>query len=382
MNKKTNRFKKIGLMVALVCIGIATRYVHPNNKNRTTQVALSSNIITQFPVTTQVALNSSIADQLSVTTDCLPNNGCNDKINNNIAVPEQEKTLIWNKLALKRDIHQCKIVFNEESVQQINQILEEWNDEVEINETTYRISKYLTLKIISGELPDNFKENLGQKIQVLLYLYKKWFGLYLHKKLEVNLVILPSLESYKDFIEELDIKSPYSQGLFWAKNNYAFVAFRNEKQLNRTSLHEVIHSLNFSFVGIQSRWLNEGLAQSYKMHGYSTKNSDSNVNLNINKSSNNIDPLDYSILINSEEQWGEGGDEEREQLYLSSRLFVDYLLTSENGIKIVKDLLKEESENPCSKLSDDTYLQRVNENEYNLQTSFDEWLEEAKLNNE
>jgi hypothetical protein len=289
----------------------------------------------------------------------------------------QGKEVIKESDFPREDIHQCKIEFDKESIIKINQIIEQFSYEIDLIKTTYKINHQLTLNVISPILADNFNEILIYKIQVLVKIYKQSFGLDLQNGTELNLVILPSQESYENFIANLSLDSTNTQGLFWARSNYAFVAFNNDEQSAKTAFHETVHGINFSLVGIQSRWFNEGLAELFENMNVTTlENGEQSVGLKLPYANSQQTPMGFQELVYSEEQWWDIN--QLEYLYSSSLYFLSYLVAHEEGINIVSNLLREEGKNPCSPLTMDRYFQLIDENILYLPDSFDEWVD-AKM---
>lgn len=276
-------------------------------------------------------------------------------------------------VALKKDIHKCRIDTDADSVQQVNQMITQLHNEVTLTKESYIVNKYLTLNITSPLLPVGFTEALINKIKILLEKYQYTFGLYLKEEVDINLVILPSKESYLDFIASLSIDTPYSQGVFWSRSNYAFIAFKNEQQAAETAFHETVHAINFSLIGVQSRWMNEGLAEFFETMELKETENGYTSSFNIQRTTSEQYPLDYVDLIYSEQQWD---TEQRSQLYISSRSFLTYLVTHEQGIHLVRHLLQEERRDPCSALTDDTYIQLIEDDIFDLQSGYEEWLSE------
>ncbi|MCP5077764.1 MAG: hypothetical protein GY951_06860 [Psychromonas sp.] len=284
----------------------------------------------------------------------------------------QGKEILKESTFSTEDLHQCRIEFDKQSVLKVNNILEQFSYEIDLNKTSYEINKQLTLHIISPVLADQFNEILIYKIQTLLQIYRQSFGLNLHKKSEINLVILPSQETYEDFISNLSLNNSNTLGLFWARSNYAFVAFNNDQQAGQTAFHEAVHAINFSLVGMQSRWSNEGVAELFENMKVTQDNGNYMVSIKLPSVNNQLQPMGYQELVYAEDQWWDFN--QVEHLYSSSFTFLSYLFTHKAGRDLISNLLIAESKNPCSTLPMDDYFQVVDENLWQLPISFDEWL--------
>ena len=375
MNNKNRRFKKICLVVVITfLISIVTIFTEHSDTNHNKEFAIDSNIVVDRDVIKQpIAIKPSASIKApdlikEIDTIKVP-------VTTTLsAVTElQEEKVINLKDFLSKDIHQCSIEFDEESVLKINQLIEQLSYEIVLSKSTHQINNYLKLNIISPKLPEHFNEILIYRIQILLAIYRQSFGLNLHKNNDINLVILPSQESYEDFISNLSLDNTNSQGLFWARSNYAFVSFKNEYQAQGTALHEVIHAINFSLVGLQSRWLNEGLAQLFADMKITEENGISTYKLSDPDSKNTLAPMAFGKLINAEGQWGDL--DQRSDLYSSSLKFVSYLFNHKEDANIIKNLMEEERKEPCYPLPMERYLEIIDENIFNLPFSFDEWFD-------
>lgn len=377
MNNKNRRFKQICLVVVITfLISIVTIFTKYSDTNHNKEFTIDSNVVVnQYVIKQPIVIKPSASikapdlikeiDTIKVPVTTKPS-----------AVTElQEEKVINLTDFLSKDVHQCSIEFDEESVLEINQLIEQLSYEIVLSKSTHQINNYLKLNIISPKLPEHFNEKLIYRIQILLAIYKQSFALNLHKNNEINLVILPSQESYEDFISNLSLDNTNSQGLFWARSNYAFVSFKNEKQAQGTALHEVIHAINFSLVGLQSRWLNEGLAQLFADMKITEENGISTYKLSDPDSKNTLAPMAFGKLINAEGQWGDL--DQRSDLYSSSLKFVSYLFNHKEDANIIKNLMEEERKEPCYPLPMERYLEIIDENIFNLPFSFDEWFDVA-----
>jgi len=331
--------------------------------------------VTTQPVATIKPTPPTVSTKLPITIYPVSPPPPADSINTeraSIKIKLQGKEILKESNFLSEDIHQCRIEFDKQSVLKINSIIEQFSYEIDLSKSTYKINHNLKLNVISPNLPEHFNEILVYKIQTLLQIYRQSFGLNLHKKSEINLVILPSQASYEDFITNLSLDSTNTQGLFWARSNYAFVAFKNIEQAGETAFHEAVHAINFSLVGLQSRWLNEGLAEVFENMKVTQENGNNIVNLKFPQLNNQPIPMGYQELVYAEQQWWDSN--QVQHLYSSSLFFTSYLFAFKEGIDILTELLKEESNNPCSTLPMDQYFQLIDESIFYLPTTFDEWL--------
>lgn len=190
-----------------------------------------------------------------------------------LTVPTNKKREETNKLSVKNtrlgnlpliEVFKCDMSIDEDLVEQVRQTLELYSYETSLKTQKHQINELLAIRVISSDLPINFRNSINEKIKLILLLYKKWFGLALKEPITLNFVLLPNMENYSDVLSTLSIDSPNSQGLFWANSNFAFAAYRTEQQLEQTIIHELVHALNFYLVGYSARWLTEGLADYFE----------------------------------------------------------------------------------------------------------------------
>lgn len=372
MNNKKRRVKQLILLLILAVFSVATVYMQDD------KVVVAEK--TETLATDNNAQTIDLANEVDAqqTPSCTFDNNC---INKTIArvkqnkphhVSTQQQPKTYKKImGLPWDVNQCRIEVDTDSVQQVNQMIEQLNNEFTLTKASYNVTKHLILSITSPTLPTGFSETLANKIKILLEKYEYSFGLYLKKNIEINIVILPSKESYLDFIASLSLDNPYSQGLYWARSNYAFVAFKNAKQAAQTAFHESVHAINFSLVGLQSRWINEGLAELFESMEINETDKGYTASFNIQRPMSDFTALDYVDLLYSEDQWD---TEQRDELYTNARNFLTYLVTQPQGIQVVSSLLQEERRDPCSKLSEDSYIQLIEDNVYDMQFGYEDWL--------
>ncbi|PKF61135.1 hypothetical protein CW745_12595 [Psychromonas sp. psych-6C06] len=399
MSNKQWRYRKTRYIGALVAIG--TLYIafsgpadKTNNNNSTidntaqflpsvgckdSEMCDNSSTQSTLPVETSITALPAPPPAIKTTeSDFIPTDTTISPVDLYEAPPPviiqlQGKALFKEVDFANQDIHQCTIEFDRQSVVKINQIIEQMSYNITLKKSSYKIQSGLTLNIISGALTESFNEILVHKIQTLLQIYRQSFALNLNKQSEINLVILPSQESYQEFISQLSLDATNTQGLFWARSNYAFVAFRDTEQAAVTAFHEAVHAINFSLVGLQSRWSNEGLAELFENMRVAQVNGSYTVSLKLPYLQyNQTTPMDFQNLVYAENQWGDIN--QMNHLYSSAFSFVSYLFSDKKGMSLVSDLLQEESLNPCLPLSMDQYFQMIDEQVYYLPSSFDEWI--------
>lgn len=274
-------------------------------------------------------------------------------------------------LRLSDHVHRCTLQVDKDARDQVGDMLNQLDAEIGLVTQLHQVNTQLTLSITSARLPAQFADTLTDKIKLLLHVYERSFALTLQQKITINLVILPDNDRYLSTLANLSIDSPASQGLFWTASNYAFVAYKNEQQVMQTALHETVHALNYVLVGAQPRWLNEGLAELFETLQVNESETGVTARFMIEPQTGRPTPLDYVQLIYSEEQWDSA---QRPHLYSSARAFLSFLATQRHGIQVLSHLLREERRQPCTHFSDDEYIQLIEDQVFDLQTLYEEWL--------
>ena len=219
----------------------------------------------------------------------------------------------------------------------------------ESNEFTYELKKKLnaTFKHIERSLHINFKRTIS-----------------------IDMFFKRSREDYEDFAVKYG-RSPYgNQGMFLYPENISIVEVKNYKQGIKTSIHEAIHTLNYAYWGPSLRFFNEGMAEYYK-------------EISVN---GEIPPFDFtwlqhmylpeqiSTILSLDTDWH--GDRTVE-LYQLSKAFFYFLMTNEEGKKVVWEILKREKEDPCTVLSDENILEVLRDFFPNHDQEFDYWFKDG-----
>jgi len=282
------------------------------------------------------------------------------------AIKVIESTKMLGEFPIKQ-IFNCDMAADEGLVEQVRQTLELYSYEMPLAVKTQKINDLLSIRVISPELAFNFQQTINEKINVILLVYEKWFGLKLKQPMTMNLVLLPSLASYSDVIATLSIDSPNSQGLFWANSNFAFAAYRTEQQLEQTIIHELVHALNYYLIGYSSRWLTEGLADYFKKIEFHLQEKQYVVSFNFDKTVDNPPPLAITDLVFLENEWD---SEQRSHLYASAFALVSYLIKHREKNNILRRLLHKEAKQPCAKLDSTSYLNLINAGLVDLSADF------------
>lgn len=271
--------------------------------------------------------------------------------------------------------HQCYNRLDNNAVSLVNNLLAELHHQNPLSISTLKVSQHLTLNLIAQRLPHNFTQQLTQRLQVILDLYWQHFDLKLNQAREINLVILPNMEEYQYAIDELDIHAPTSQGLFWPSTNFAFAVFKNKKQLLNTATHEAIHNINHFLVGYMPSWLNEGLAEYWELIDTTEKNNVIQYQFQESLLPLNEWPESIENLIDSENLW-QGDVALRQYLYYSAWALNKYLMSSKQGINLLKHILRQESDDVCYPLEATIYSEIFYHKIDLLPIPFEAWYEE------
>lgn len=101
-----------------------------------------------------------------------------------------------------------------------------------------------------------------------LELYKSVVPDFLIKPVIVNLKLFWSESEFLSYKERVAPQLNYAQGFYRSAVNESVVWVKSEEQGVRTSVHEVMHSINRHWIGNMSKWLNEGVAELAEMQSY------------------------------------------------------------------------------------------------------------------
>jgi len=351
MSRKNQHIKKIAIVVFILLVFASSKLFQENSLNSSKSPS---------PVTKRAVL-SSPTKTIRYESVTAPISDKSKKANN-ISVKPQ--TLANFPL---REVFKCKTTIDEDLIEQIRQTLELYSYEMPLKTKKHQVDELLAIRVISSDLPFDFHKTIKEKIKLILLLYKEWFGLTLKEPITMNLVLLPSLESYSDVISTLSIDSTNSQGLFLTNSNFAFAAYRTEQQLEYTIIHELVHAINFYLFGHSARWLTEGLADFFKKIEFHMKGTVYVYSLNHSKTLNSPPPLKIADLAFLENEWD---SEQRSHLYASAFQFVSYLIKHREDKNILRKLLHKEARHPCTKLESNTYLNLINDSFLDLSSDF------------
>jgi len=351
MSRKNQHIKKIAIVVFILLV-LASSNLFPENSlnNSEAPSPVTKREILSLPTKT-VRYESVI---LPITDK--------SKTANNISVKAQ--TLANFPL---KEVFECNTTIDEDLIEQIRQTLALYSYEMPLKTKKHQVNELLAIRVISSDLPINFDKTINEKVKLILLLYKKWFGLTLQEPITMNLVLLPSLESYSDVISTLSIDSTNSQGLFLTNSNFAFAAYRTEQQLEHTIIHELVHAINFYLFGHSARWLTEGLADYFKKIEFHMEGNVYMYSFNHSKTLNSPAPLKIDDLAFLENEWDSA---QRSHLYASAFQFVSYLIKHREEKNILRQLLHKEARHPCTKLDSNTYLNLITEGFLDLSSDF------------
>lgn len=355
---------KIRVVLVLLILSILT-YLYNNRSDERKPLEKSASVAPLATEKPSPVVN--IKSAAPAKKKCLINNTC--QLAKKRPTP-QKKIAIQKKINTPfvfRQAHQCKIEVDEDFKQLVNDAVEELKIDTELKKYTYHLNSFLTLNILSAKMSADFWKTLAERLKVVIHLYDKTFSLKFYEHRDINLIILPDREEYLDLLTNLSIDGTNSQGLYWQASNFAFVEYKNDKQVLQTSVHESIHTINNFLVGASARWVNEGLAEYFERitvsnnkYSFMTKDySDHEI------------PLDIYTLVNSNQQWS---SYLRQNLYASAFMHIAYFFDNSTEESILYKILQEEKKSPCSTLQDEHYLSIIeDEILFNSPESFDDW---------
>ena len=139
-------------------------------------------------------------------------------------------------------------------------------------------------------------------------------------------------------------------GMYFHASNSAFIHYDNAHSAMRTAVHEAVHAINKAVLGYTPRWFNEGFAEYFEL----TQNNMQTAIVEPNSSwtkNNNITKSVFSIgsLVGLDDSWKKG---DTSKLYASSWAAIYFLMDTQAGRSLLKNIMLAEQEFLCNKLSE------------------------------
>ena len=238
----------------------------------------------------------------------------------------------------------------------------------------FRIQKkYYDLNTNLNKSAKAFLHELNIKLTSAFEHIENQLGITLNQAIKLNLVFQTTKTDYEEFVLALGVAPEGSQGIYIYPNHLSVIEFKNHEQGIKTAIHEAIHAFNMSYWGNALRFFNEGMAE--YLEAISTKGSipsfDFSWLTHLQK------PEQISTLLFSEMDWH--GDN-RHELYQNSKALFYFLISHDEGRVVIRKIMEQEMEDPCTTLPKETIIQMLFELFPNHQQEFDYWFTDGLYN--
>ncbi|AQP98731.1 hypothetical protein B0W48_02290 [Pseudoalteromonas aliena] len=231
---------------------------------------------------------------------------------------------------------------------------------------------YFELTLKTPNLPSSFNQELRIKLNTVFKVYGQIIGVHALKKVKLNLTVLPTRRAYEATIKQRGGDPTNTAGMYFHASNSAFINYDNAQSAMRTSVHEAVHAINKAVLGYTPRWLNEGFAEYFEL----TKNNMQTAIVEPNRSWTTNSSIAKSVftinwLIGLEDTWQKG---DNSKLYASSWAAIYFLMDTQAGRALLKNIMLTEQQSPCSKLSEQKLKKILYTQLPNLKREYSQWL--------
>lgn len=238
--------------------------------------------------------------------------------------------------------------------------------------TIKAIKKYYELNTNLGEGFEPFLAELKLRLNAAFMHMEHKLSIQLNRTISLNLVFQTTREDYEDYITELGLSPAGSQGMYIYPNNIAVIEYKDHQQGMRTAIHEAIHAFNRAYWGSSLRFFNEGMAEYLE----AISQNGSMPAFDFSPLTSQQYPLQISTLLFSEINWH--GSQQHE-LYENSKALFYFLMNNSVGRQLFWALMKQEIQDPCSTLSQETISNLFFELFPNHQQEFDYWFSDGLI---
>lgn len=231
---------------------------------------------------------------------------------------------------------------------------------------------YFELTLKTPNLPSSFNQELRIKLNTVFKVYGQIIGVHALKKVKLNLTVLAKRRAYEAAIKQRGGEPINTAGMYFHASNSAFIHYDNAHSAMRTSVHEAVHAINKAVLGYTPRWLNEGFAEYFEL----TKNNMQTAVVEPNRSWTTNSSIAKSVftinwLIGLEDTWQKG---DNSKLYASSWAAIYFLMDTQAGRALLKNIMLAEQQSPCSKLSEQKLKKMLYTQLPNLKREYSQWL--------
>ncbi len=230
------------------------------------------------------------------------------------------------------------------------------------------------LDIYSDQLSQEFLTHLKRQISHMERVYRSLFSLESLPIVQVKMVILADPQAFEQYAQKSTGQHQMA-GSFNSRTGTVLVRDFGDQRTLQIAVHELVHAVNHALFGFTPGWLNEGMAEYFanlylQPNGQLTRSDEEWVD---EHGQLRFSPYDLPQLLGQENYWYKDAYQESIRLYGSSWLFVDFLMSNQQGREAVQRLLIKEAERTCTTLDDGDMLQRVIDLYPSVETDFLEW---------
>lgn len=307
-----------------------------------------------------------LLNKLNATNEVLK-----QSINNNVSktkAPELEKVYIEQfptQLSPKPKIETC-------SAPLLSAVTLHQKTTVGVDDAsnTESVKKYYELNTNLNKQNDNFSTELNQKLFHVFRTIENSFSINLKKKVNLNLVYQSNRTDYENYLVKLQRSAGRSIGKYLYPEHISVIEIRNYEQAMQTSVHEAIHAFNQSYWGYTLRFFNEGLAEYFENMTIDGKL----AAFNFSGLREQAFPMEIDVLLFSDTDW-HGNTQHK--LYQNSNALIHFLMSNQQGRKVIWEIMKLEKEDTCSVLPKGTIVDMLFEIYPNHQQDFDYWFQDG-----
>lgn len=236
----------------------------------------------------------------------------------------------------------------------------------DLDGASYKLS--FDAKVETGDL----SRSLFVAADNLLSTYSKWLGSDQIKGVKLDIKVLSESEFHEYLLGQVADPKSYL-GVYLPQENLAVVKFINEQQALATSVHEMVHAINFTIFGPLPRFINEGLAEYIARKAIVGSQQRFTLPKGLDKEKARAELLDFYSLMHSEQDWHTRNNS---SLYLSGSAWAHFFFTSEKGVEAMQTIMRFKYANPCSELTPEQISSILAEIYPNFEQDFYYWFDE------
>lgn len=203
---------------------------------------------------------------------------------------------------------------------------------------TYPAAKFI-IRFIGKPMSVGFQDELSQRLERLTKEYAQVLDVTAVREVKLNFRFFKQQAEFDRYKKRVAPKTPSRTGFYRHAANEMVILVTDEDAGLHTSIHEAVHAINRALFGSMAKWLNEGLAQVLTVNTSNTIAKAPRIKYSMSKD---------KLFRATDEDWA---GPLRNQLYLSSKVFIHQLMSTERGRNSIARLLLAEQVNGCDNLT-------------------------------